>query len=82
MPKSKAPDELPYENAFRELEGLVTSLESEELPLEEALKLFERGQALAARCSQLLEKAELRLRQLVPDEQGDLSESDYEIEEG
>ena len=82
MPKSKAPDELPYEIAFRELEGLVTSLESEELPLEEALKLFERGQSLAARCSQLLEQAELRLRQLVPDEQGGLSESDYEIEEG
>ena len=82
MPKTKAPDELPYENAFHELEGLVTSLESEELPLEEALKLFERGQALAARCSQLLEQAELRLRQLVPDEQGALSESDFEIEEG
>jgi hypothetical protein len=29
-----------------------------------------------------LEQAELRLRQLVPDEQGGMSESDYEIEEG
>lgn len=70
MPKAKTSDELPYEQAFRELEGLVASLESEDLPLEEALKRFERGQALAARCSQLLEQAELRLRQLAPDEKG------------
>lgn len=82
MPKTKTPDELPYEQAFHELEKLVTALESEELPLEEALKLFERGQTLAARCSYLLEQAELRLRQLAPDESGGAHESDFELEDG
>ncbi len=81
MPKAKTPDDLTYEQAFRELEGLVASLESGDLPLEEALKLFERGQALAGRCSQLLEQAELRLRQLAPDDRGVLTESDVELDE-
>lgn len=81
MPKTKTPDELSYEQAFRELEGLVASLESGDLPLEESLKLFERGQLLASRCSQLLEQAELRLRQLAPDDQGELTEADFELEE-
>jgi len=81
MPKTKTPEDLPYEQAFRELEGLVAKLESGELPLEEALMLFERGQSLAARCSQLLEQAELRLRQLVPDERGGYTEAEFEVEE-
>ena len=42
----------------------MTSLEAGELPLEEALTLFERGQALAARCGQLLDQAELKVKQL------------------
>ncbi|HET7011848.1 MAG TPA: exodeoxyribonuclease VII small subunit [Anaerolineales bacterium] len=81
MPKTKTPDELSYEQAFQELEGLVASLESGDLPLEESLKLFERGRLLASRCSQLLEQAELRLRQLAPDDQGELTEADFELEE-
>jgi exonuclease VII small subunit len=49
--------------------------------LEEALTLFERGQALAARCSELLETAELKLRQLVPDEKEGYVEADFEIDD-
>ncbi len=78
MPKAKAVEALSYEQAFEELESLVGKLETGELPLEEALELFERGQALAARCSQLLEQAELKLRELVADDSGDYTEADYE----
>ena len=35
----------------------------DDLPLEEALSLYERGSALAAHCSKQLEEAELRVRQ-------------------
>ena len=42
-------------------------LEGEQNQLEEAIKLFERGQALAARCSVLLEAAELKVKQVVGD---------------
>ncbi|HLE23791.1 MAG TPA: exodeoxyribonuclease VII small subunit [Anaerolineales bacterium] len=83
MPKVKAkpPEELVFEQALEELQEVVGSLESGELALEDSLKLFERGQALADRCSQLLEQAELRMRQLVPDERGGYREEDLEVEE-
>ena len=63
----RPPAEMPYEQAFQELEAAVRQLESGERPLEEALALFERGQLLAARCSALLEAAELKLKALVSD---------------
>jgi exodeoxyribonuclease VII small subunit len=53
-----------YEQAFAELQEIVTRLESGEVPLEEAVALFERGQTLAKTCTGLLDKAELRIRQL------------------
>ena len=67
-PKTKteqpAVDELSYEQALAELEEIVASLEANKLPLEESMKLFERGQALTKRCLELLDKAELRVKQL------------------
>jgi exodeoxyribonuclease VII small subunit len=79
--KSKPPEELTFEQALEELQEVVAGLESGELALEDSLRLFERGQALAERCSQLLEQAELRLRQLVPDDRGGYREEDLEVEE-
>lgn len=60
--------ELSYEQAFAELEQVVHALEAGDLPLEKALDEFQRGQALAARCSQLLEEAELKLRRMIQEE--------------
>jgi exodeoxyribonuclease VII small subunit len=57
-------DDLSYDLAYRELEGIVATLESEDQTLEEALALYERGRALAGRCAVLLETAELRVREL------------------
>ena len=71
MPKSsnqkieKTIDELSYEEALAELEEIVSALEDEQNQLEESIKLFERGQALAARCGVLLEAAELKVKQVV-----------------
>jgi exodeoxyribonuclease VII small subunit len=61
-------EELTYEEALAELEEIVATLEGEQNRLEEAIKLFERGQALAARCGILLEAAELKVRQVAGDE--------------
>jgi exodeoxyribonuclease VII small subunit len=61
---SKKVENLSYEAAFKELEQIVAALEAEGKPLEESLRLYEQGQALAAHCTALLEKAELRVRQL------------------
>jgi len=80
MSKPKAPDQLDFEQAFEELQALVRQLEQGELPLEDSLRLFERGQALAVRCNQLLDKAQLRLRKLAPDESGGYLEEDFQPE--
>lgn len=58
-------EELTYEEALAELEEIVSALESERNQLEDSIKLFERGQALAARCGVLLEAAELKVKQVV-----------------
>jgi exodeoxyribonuclease VII small subunit len=63
----KAVEELTYEEALAELEEVVNSLEGEQGQLEEAIKLFERGQALASRCGVLLEAAELKVKQVIGD---------------
>ena len=61
----KAVEELSYEEALAELEEIVTALEGEQSQLEDAIKLFERGQTLASRCGVLLEAAELKVKQVV-----------------
>jgi len=72
MAKSKSTqknvDDLSYEETLTELEEIVNVLESEQGQLEDTIKLFERGQALAARCGVLLEAAELKVKQVVGDE--------------
>ncbi len=69
MPEKKQNEiqKMDFEAAFTALQENVTLLESEELPLEKALEVYERGQLLARRCAELLETAELRLRQLSQD---------------
>lgn len=73
MPKSsskkteKPVEELSYEEALAELEEIVSLLEAEQNHLDDAIKLFERGQALASRCGVLLEAAELKVKQVVGD---------------
>jgi exodeoxyribonuclease VII small subunit len=57
-------EELSYEEALSELEGIVSALEDEQNPLEESMKLFERGQALVTHCSALLESAQLKVQKL------------------
>jgi exodeoxyribonuclease VII small subunit len=67
MPKSTAPkpvQNLNYEEALAELESIVSMLEEAEKPLDESMKMFERGQALVARCNELLEAAELKVKQV------------------
>jgi exodeoxyribonuclease VII small subunit len=63
-PSKKSSEDLTYEEAFAELEAVVEALESEQRPLNESIALYERGQTLAKYCAGLLEKAELKVRQL------------------
>jgi exodeoxyribonuclease VII small subunit len=60
----KPVEELSYEEALAELEGIVASLEDEQNPLEDSMKLYERGQALIVRCGALLDAAQLKVQKL------------------
>jgi exodeoxyribonuclease VII small subunit len=66
-------EQLTYEQAYNQLEEIVAVLESDEHSLDLALKLFERGQALARYCAGLLDQAELRVQQLSAEELVDFS---------
>lgn len=69
-------DEMTYEEAITELEATIHRLELEQSTLEEAIALFERGQALANRCAALLEQAELRIRMLGANDQPALDQQE------
>ncbi|MEA3339593.1 MAG: exodeoxyribonuclease VII small subunit [Chloroflexota bacterium] len=64
--RMKEIENLTFEQAFAELEETVRKLEVGGLALEESLTLFERGQALAARCNAQLDQAELKVQKLSP----------------
>jgi exodeoxyribonuclease VII small subunit len=58
---------LSFEDAFAELERVVSELEAGKLSLEESVRLFERGRKLSAYCQQILEKATLRVSEITDD---------------
>jgi exodeoxyribonuclease VII small subunit len=64
MTAQKEVDKLTYEQAYQELQGIVNLLDEGQQSLEDTLKLFERGQALARRCESLLNQAQLKVRQV------------------
>ena len=59
---TKSPD---FEEALAELEGLVERLERGDLPLDEALKVFERGVALTRHCQSSLQAAQQKVEILL-----------------
>lgn len=56
--------ELTFEQAFTELDEIVTQLEDDALTLDATVVLFERGRLLARYCQSLLDSAELRVSQI------------------
>ncbi len=62
--------DLKFEDCLVRLEQIVTALEAGTLPLEESLKVFEEGVALARQCAKYLDDAERRIEILTRDETG------------
>jgi len=56
--------DLSFENAMTELEAIVARLERGEVALDQSISLYERGQALKARCDHLLRDAEARIEKI------------------
>ena len=76
MPKSKEKDQ-SFESLFSELEATVAKLEAGDLALDESLALFQRGMELAKKCGEMLDAAELRIKELVP-RGNELVEEDFD----
>ncbi len=56
--------------ALTKLEGVTKQLEKDDLPLEEALRLFEQGIALAAKTKTDLDQAKLRINKVIESTEG------------
>ncbi|HEU5100389.1 MAG TPA: exodeoxyribonuclease VII small subunit [Roseiflexaceae bacterium] len=59
-------EDTTYEALYARMQAIVARLEAGQLPLEEALALYEEGVTVAAACQRLLDQAELRIQELSP----------------
>jgi exodeoxyribonuclease VII small subunit len=57
-------DERSFEDLQRELEDVVTRLERGDVPVDEAIALFRRGEELFRACAARLEAAEVQVEEL------------------
>lgn len=69
MSKDSAPDQtaisaLPFEEAMRQLEAIVSELERGDVNLEASIGLYEKGEALKKRCEALLAEAQMRIEKI------------------
>jgi exodeoxyribonuclease VII small subunit len=62
--------EMNFEDALRALEEVVRRLEGGEVPLDESITLYERGEALRKHCQARLDAAQARIEKIVAGEGG------------
>lgn len=58
-------DDVPFEQAFQQLEQLVKNMESDRLPLDQLVEHYERGNRLLKTCQKRIQEAEQRIEQIV-----------------
>ena len=61
---SKVRERLSFEEALNELDEIVQQLEKDDVSLNRSVELYERGVELSKKCSDLLEKAELKIKEV------------------
>ena len=74
MARKKETDEktITFEAAVSELDTIVQALEKGDLPLEDAVALFEKGVRLSRICSGKLGLAQEKVRKLLVEQEGEL----------
>jgi exodeoxyribonuclease VII small subunit len=63
---------VPFEEALKNLEGVVEAMESDDLPLETLLAKYEEGARLVKICQEKLAEAEIKIQQLEKNAAGEL----------
>jgi len=69
---------LKFDTALSRLEATVQSLEKGDLPLEEALKVFEEGVRLSKSCLKTLEETERKVELLIEGKDGKLKRQPFD----
>ena len=70
-----------FEDALKELEGIIEELESGELTLDESLERYERGIKALTACRKILGEAEKKIQLLLRTSEGELKTEPFEAEE-
>ena len=65
--------DLSFEAALRELESIVTRLESGQVDLEESISIYERGSQLKAHCDAKLKDAQAKVEKIIVAPDGSIS---------
>lgn len=63
-------EQMSFEEALAELEGIVQKLERGQLDLESSIRAYERGTALRQHCAEKLRQVQLRVEKLTLDRDG------------
>lgn len=69
-----------FEENMQRLEQIVRAMERGDIPLEESLKLFQEGTELVRNCGKLLDEAELQVKKIMTDSNGNPVEEDFPYE--
>jgi exodeoxyribonuclease VII small subunit len=77
----EAPKRGDFERSLGRLEEVVKRLESADLSLDEAMKLFEEGVTLSRECQKQLEEAEGRIEILLKKAGGKIEAQPFDIDE-
>ena len=70
--------DLSFEEAPKELEGIVQRLERGDAPLEESITIYQRGAALKAHCDAKLKDAQMKVEKIVLDGSGKASVENFD----
>jgi len=71
---------MSFEDALKELEGIVETMERGDAPLEQSIAIYERGAALKAHCEKKLKDAQLKVEKIVLGKDGNVSTEPFDAD--
>ena len=72
---------IDFETAMARLSEIVAKLEDKNLKLDQSLALYEEGVSLVGVCRKRLDEAQRRISILCPDENGEIVQKDFNVED-
>jgi exodeoxyribonuclease VII small subunit len=77
MTNKKDISKMEFEEALKELEGVVKILEDGKISLKESVDLYERGILLKKHCDSILESTQLKINQISINKEGVVNIEDF-----